>query len=59
MSLLEIEVELVFLGRGSEGVLVGLVVLGGEEGLVESCGGIKIDRRAPRAWRWAVECRCL
>jgi len=56
MSLLEIEVELVFLGRGSEGVLVGLVVLGGEEGLVESCGGIKIDRRAPR---WAVECRCL
>jgi hypothetical protein len=44
---------------------VGSCLLGGEErvggvgGRVSSFGGIKIDRRAPRAWRCNVECRCL
>jgi hypothetical protein len=38
---------------------VGWVLLGGVGGTVSSFGGIKIDRRAPRAWRCAVECRYL
>jgi hypothetical protein len=59
-------VELVLSGGMTEGLLegglVGWVLLGGVGGVggtVSSFGGIKVDRRAPRAWRCAVECRCL